>query len=325
MIIFIEILRIIIESYISDTWFKTIMRVLVTGGAGFIGKHLVKSLIEKGNTVTIFDDFSNSKKDSVVALVNIGVKIIEGSITELEDITNATKEHDVVVHLAAKISVDESIKNPSETFHINVDGTKNVLIACEKNHVKKMIIASSAAVYGESLPEIKLTENSEINPISPYGESKVIMEREIREFIAKNTVNCVILRFFNIYGVEQSPEYAGVITKFIKRIAMNKPLEIFGDGMQTRDFVSIKDVINSIYDAIENGKNGTYNIASGKTVKIKELAKFMISSSKKDLEIIYSNAKKGDIRFSHADISLAKKELRYSPKYGLEEIKSLLN
>ena len=301
------------------------MRILVTGGAGFIGKHLVKFLIENGNEVTIFDNFSNSEKGSVLFLVNIGAKIIEGDIIKLQEITNAVKEHDVVVHLAAKISVEESIKNPSETFHINVDGTRNVLIACEKNHVKKLIVSSSAAVYGESLPGVRLTEDSKTNAISPYGESKVIMEREIRESIPKYNMNCIILRFFNIYGAGQSSEYAGVITKFIKRIAMNKPLEIFGDGMQTRDFVSIKDVINSIYDAIANGENGTYNIASGKTVTIKELAEFMISLSGKDLEIIYSDAKKGEIRFSQADISLAKKELRYLPKYGLEEIKNLLN
>ena len=298
------------------------MKILVTGGAGFIGKHLVKFLIEKGSKVTIFDNFSNSE-DSVAALVNIGAKIIEGDITKLDDVINATKNHDIVVHLAAKISVEESIKNPSETFHINVDGTRNVLIACEKNHVKKMIVASSAAVYGESLPGVKLTENSKTNPISPYGESKVMMEREIRKFISKHNINCIVLRFFNIYGVGQSPEYAGVITKFIKRIATNKPLEIFGDGMQTRDFVSIKDVIDSIYDAIENGKNEIYNIASGKTVTIKKLAEFMISLSGKDLEIIYSDTKKGDIRFSQADITLAKKELKYLPKFGLKDIKNI--
>ncbi len=299
------------------------MRILVTGGAGFIGKHLTKFLIEKGNTVTIFDDFSNSEKDSVDFLVNMGAKIIEGDITNLEDIINAANEHDIVVHLAAKISVEESIKNPSETFHINVGGTINVLVACEKNHVKKLIVASSAAVYGEGLPDVKLTEDSKTDPISPYGKSKLMMEHEINEFITKHNINCIILRFFNIYGVGQSPEYAGVITKFMKRIAANKPLEIFGDGMQTRDFVSIKDVIDSIYDGIENGKNGTYNIAGGKTITVKELAEFMISSSGKDSEIIYNDAKKGDIRFSQADISLAKKELKYLPKYGLEEIKNL--
>ncbi len=301
-----------------------LMRVLVTGGAGFIGKHLVSSLLTKGNLVTVFDSFSNSEKSSVSSLVVIGAKIIEGDITRLQDVTNAIKDHDVVIHLAAKISVEESIKNPSETFHINVDGTKNVLVACEKNHVRKLVVASSAAVYGESLQGIKLTEDTKLNPISPYGKSKVMMEQEIKEFTSKHSIDCIILRFFNVYGIGQSPEYAGVITKFIKRIALNKPLEIFGNGMQTRDFVAVQDVVASIYGAILNGKSGTYNIASGKAVTIKELAELMISLSGKNLEIQYLAPKKGDIKYSQADISLAKKELLYAPKFGLEEIKNLL-
>ena len=135
----------------------------------------------------------------------------------------------------------------------------------------------------------------------------------------------VILRFFNIYGKSQSPEYAGVITKFIKKIEMNQSLEIFGDGMQTRDFISVKDVVNSIYHSIENGKNQIYNIGSGKSITIKQLAKLMITLSKKELKINYNDIKKGDIRFSEADVSLAKKELHYLPKYSLESIKNLLN
>ena len=299
------------------------MKVLVTGGAGFIGKHLVRYLLKKGNVVAIFDNFSNSEKSSISSLVDNDAKII-GDITKPEDITEAMKDYDIVIHLAAKISVEESIKNPSETFLINVEGTKNILLACKKNQVKKLIVASSAAVYGEGSPDIKWTEDSKINPTSPYGESKVIMEQEIKEFISKHNINCIILRFFNVYGVGQSPEYAGVITKFIKKIADNKPLEIFGDGMQTRDFVAIQDVVDSIYDAISNGKNGIYNIASGKAVTIKELAELMISMSGKDLDIQYVSPKKGDIKYSQADISLAKKELHYSPKFGLNEIKNLL-
>jgi len=187
-------------------------------------------------------------------------------------------------------------------------------------------VASSAAVYGEGSSDVKLTEKSKTNPISPYGESKVKMEQEIREFASKHDIDCVILRFFNIYGVGQSDEYAGVITKFIERIARNKPLEIFGDGMQTRDFVAVYDVINSIHNAISSGKSGIYNIASGKAVTIKELAEQMISVSGKKLEIKYSTAKKDDIRFSQADISLAKNDLGYYPKIELMEgIKGLLN
>jgi len=301
------------------------MKILVTGGAGFIGNYLVRSLLKNGNFVTIFDNFSNSTKDSITSLVDIGAKIIEGDIIKLLDIVNAVKDQDIVIHLAAKISVSESISNPSETFQVNVDGTRNVLAACEKNHVKKFIVSSSAAVYGESSPNVKLTERSKTNPISPYGESKVRMEQEIREFDSKHGINCVILRFFNIYGIGQTSEYAGVITKFMERITQERPLEIFGNGVQTRDFVAIDDVINSMYNAISHGKSGTYNIASGKAVTIKELAELMLSVSEKKLGVEYFVGKKGDIKHSQADISLAKKELGYSPKFELrEEIKCLL-
>ena len=301
------------------------MKIIVTGGAGFIGKHLVGFLVTKGINVTIFDNFSNSEKNSITYLKNQGVRIIEGDIRKRHEIDNAVKDHDVVIHLAAKISVEESIKNPSETFDTNVNGTKNVLHACKEHKIKKIVVASSAAVYGESEPKIKLTEKSEMNPISPYGESKVMMENEINKNIKKYNLNYVILRFFNIYGLGQSSEYAGVITKFIKKIKANKPLEIVGDGMQIRDFISINDVVDSIFYSIKNGENQTYNIASGNPITIKYLAELMISLSKKDLKIIYNNTKKGDIRFSQADISLAKKELDYLPKISLESIKNLLN
>jgi UDP-glucose 4-epimerase len=297
------------------------MNILVTGGAGFIGKYLVKSLLEKNNSVTIFDNFSNSTKESISSLVEMGVKIIEGDITKPLEIINAVKDQEVLIHLAAKISVSESISNPLETYRVNVDGTRNVLAASEKNNVKKLIAASSAAVYGEGSPDVNLTEKSEANPISPYGESKVKMEQEIREFASKHDIDCIILRFFNIYGVGQSKEYAGVITKLMEKIRQDRPLEIFGNGLQTRDFVSIDDVINSIHNSIACDKNGTYNIASGKATTINELAETIICLSGKKLEIKHITAKKGDIMYSQADISRARKELGYSPKIELDKIK----
>ena len=162
--------------------FDGIMKVLVTGGAGFIGKHLVRTLLEKGYLVTIFDNFSNSTKVSISDILDKGAKVIEGDITKPLEISNAVKNQDVVIHLAAKISVSESIINPAETFQVNVDGTRNVLAACEKNNVKKLIAASSAAVYGNSV-EIPITEKSFPNPISPYGKSK--LSAEIIEKILK--------------------------------------------------------------------------------------------------------------------------------------------
>ena len=300
------------------------MNILVTGGAGFIGKYLVKSLLEKGNSVTIFDDFSNSTKESISSLIEMGVKIIEGDITKPLEIINAVKDQDIVIHLAAKISVSESISNPLQTYRVNVEGTKNILTACEKNNVKKLIAASSAAVYGEGDPNVKLTEEAELNPISPYGQTKVKMESVIKQFESEHLINCIMLRFFNIYGVGQTSEYAGVITKFLERIEQGKSLEIFGDGLQTRDFVAIDDIISSINDGILNGKSGTYNIGNGKSSTIKDLAELMISISGKRLEITYTDSLKGDIRNSQADISLAKKEIKYSPKFDLDKIKELL-
>ena len=300
------------------------MKVLVTGGAGFIGKHLVSFLLKKNYTVTIFDNFSNSTKESISHFIQMGVNVIEGDIINSLDIQDASKNHDIVIHLAAKISVSESIDNPSEVFQVNVDGTKNVLASCEKNHVKKLIAASSAAVYGEGNQDVNLTEETKMNPISPYGESKVMMEEIIRQWKSSYNFNYVILRFFNIYGIGQSSEYAGVITKCLEKIKQKKPIEIFGDGLQTRDFVAIEDVINAIYNAMQSSNSGTYNIASGKTITINELVNKMILSSRKKLEIKHIRAKKGEIRCSHADISKAKKEIGFSPKINLDRIKELL-
>ncbi len=301
------------------------MKILVTGGAGFIGKYLVKYLLENGKKVSILDNFSNSDKKSILSFENKGVKIFEGDITNFDDVLNATKDQDVVIHLAAKISVVESIKNPSETFRINVDGTKNVFEICKKNNVKKLIIASSAAIYDDVKKEIKIKESGKINPISPYGESKMKMEKEIIKFCSENKIDYVILRFFNIYGIGQTSEYAGVITKFLDKIKKNQPLTINGDGTQIRDFVSIFDVIYSISKVIEYQKNGIFNIASGNGITINQLSKLMISLSGKKLDVQNVSIKQGEIKYSQADILLAKEKLGYIPKVDLKEgIKKLL-
>ena len=301
------------------------MKIVVTGGAGFIGLYLINHLLKKENQITILDNFSNSDKNLTKILQHKNLKIIEGDIRKINDVNNCLKEQDIVIHLAAKISVSQSILNPSETFEVNVDGTKNVLEACKKNNIKKIIIASSAAVYGEGGSGMKLKENTKTDPISPYGKSKLIMEQEIEKNLLKyNKLDCIILRFFNIFGVGQTSEYAGVITKFVERISLDKPLEIFGDGMQTRDFVSIHDIVESINAAIKNGKNGTYNIASGKAITINKLAEFMISLSGKNLEIHHISEKHGDIRHSEADISLAREKIGYLPKLKLDEIKKFM-
>ena len=164
-----------------------------------------------------------------------------------------------------------------------------------------------------------------MNPISPYGESKIGMENKIKEFCTENKMNYVILRFFNIYGKGQSKEYAGVITKFLEKIKENKDLEVFGDGLQTRDFVAIDDIINSISKAMEYNKNGIFNIGSGKKITINDLAKLMIKLSGKKLDVKTKIGKQGDIRYSHASILLANEKLGYILKIELKEgIRKLL-
>ena len=298
------------------------MKVFVTGGAGFIGKYLVKKLIEEDLEVTIFDNFSNSRKIDLNQFSN-KIKIISGDITEYDDISNNLSGQDIVIHLAAKISVKDSIINPEKTFETNVDGTENVLNACITNNVKKFIALSSAAVYGNNIDSKKLlNEKSSIIPISPYGESKFKMEQVILNVSRKHKIKCTVLRLFNVYGKGQSNEYAGVITKFESNIKNNQPLIIFGDGTQTRDFVSVDDIVNLINSIIFSKSEKDYvicNVGSGKSTSILELADLMIRLSKKVLKIIHVEEKEGDIMHSSTDIEKAKKEFGYTPQISLIE------
>ena len=297
------------------------MRVFITGGAGFIGHHLAKDLLEKENTVTIYDNLQNSSKNSVNSIQKLGAKFIKGDVTNSNLIKKSIRGSDIVIHLAAQINVQDSIKNPQYTHNVNVTGTLNILLACMENNVKNFIAPSSAAVYGDQ-NDLPLSENSITMPISPYGATKLSMEHYLEAFSRCYDMNCISLRLFNVYGKGQSSSYAGVITKFLQNIQQNKPLVIFGDGSNTRDFVSIYDVVQAFDKSIKkiDGKKGKfYNIASGKYVSIKELAQMMIEISGKKIPIIYKKAKKGDIKNSQVSIWLAKKELGYNPQVDLKE------
>ncbi len=307
------------------------MKIFVTGGSGFIGTHTVDALLKSGNRVTIYDNQDNSTKTNAKHLIKKGARFVKGDITNYKQLARSISGHDAVVHLAAQIDVQESIRDPLLTHHVNTRGTVNLLNACVEHNVKNIVAASTAAVYGE-VKKQPISENSPTNPISPYGVSKISMEFYLKAFSSYHDLNCISLRFFNVYGAGQSDAYAGVITKFMYRVQKNKPLIIFGDGLNTRDFVSVRDVTSAIHLAIKKikGKKGNcYNIASGKHITIKELADTIISISGKSLQIKYQKAKKGDIRKSQPAISLAKKELDYKPKiglkYGLQELMKLNN
>ena len=296
------------------------MKFLVTGGAGFIGRHLVAKLLHDKHEITIFDNFSSSSKNDITHLLEDGVGLVTGDILDYDLLLKSMPNYDFVIHLAAQTSVSQSVANPKTTADIIVDGTVNVLKSCVKTNVKNIIFSSSAAVYGNSINTL-LAENAQLSPLSSYGASKLVAEYNLLAFSKLFGLNCISLRLFNVYGNGQSSE-AGVIRKFLKNISNDVPIEIFGDGTQTRDFIHVSDVIQAFYCAIRNieTKRGeVYNIGSGTATSINELASLLISSKGKDLQVIHKPALEGEIKDSKADISLAENDIGYSPQMSLSD------
>ena len=280
------------------------MRIFVTGGAGFIGTHLCKKLTAL-HKVTVYDNFSNSNKENFPVMKNS--TLIVGDILDNSHLLNSMKNHDVVIHLAAKTDVVDSVNDPDNTFQTNVQGTQNVLNSCQFHNISKIIVTSSAATYQNSNSPV--TETNVLEPLSPYGKSKLDMEK----ITIQSKINYSILRLFNVYGSGQNN---GVIANFKKNISKNNPLIIFGDGNAIRDFIHIDDVVNSIILSM-GSKSGIYNIASGIGTSINDLATLLITLCEKNSEIIYKSARKGEIIFSVADITKSQKELKFQPKISL--------
>ena len=280
------------------------MRIFVTGGAGFIGIHLCKKLASL-HEVTVYDNFSNSNKENFPTMGH--VTLIVGDILDSSTLFDSMKNRDLVIHLAAKTDVINSVSNPDDTFQTNVQGTQNVLDSCNFNKISKISVTSSAAIYENS--DNSVDEESTIKPLSPYGQSKLDMEN----IIIKSKINYNILRLFNVYGNGQNH---GVIVNFVKNISENKPLIVFGDGTSIRDFIHIDDVIDGIILSIES-KSGIYNIASGTGTSINNLAKLLIKISGKNSEIIYKSPRKGEIIYSVSNITKSQRDLGFSPKISL--------
>ncbi len=295
-------------------------KVLVTGGAGFIGSHLVDALVARGVAVTVLDNLSTGKHENIAHHAS-GVTFIEGSITDHDTVMRAAEGVDTIFHLAAVASVQKSIEHPLETHETNTTGTLAIFEAARKLSINKVVYASSSAVYGD-LPDMPKTENSQCCPKTPYGLHKMIGEAYAKLYYELHGVKSVGFRFFNVYGSRQdaSSPYSGVISLFAKLLIEGKQPNIYGDGTATRDFVHVSDVVEANLLAAESDVDfDVFNIATGKEIAINELLQTMNTALGTDITPIYQPERAGDIKRSVADISKAQKMLGWSPKMALQE------
>jgi UDP-glucose 4-epimerase len=303
-------------------------KVLVTGGAGFIGSHVVDSLVDRGYGVRVVDDLSAGKLSNIEAHLKSGrVDFVRGDVKDAEFVRKCVRDVGAVVHLAAITSVPFSVDNPGFTYDTNVAGTLNLLISCAEEKVGKFVFTSSCAVYGE--PQwLPVNEECPTGPISPYAESKLAAEHFCMGFHEKRLLRSVILRLFNVYGPRQGVnDYSGVVTRFIDRSRQGLPLIIYGDGSQTRDFVHVLDVVEAVLSSLENAdaEGEVFNIGSGAPVSVLELAKTVLELTDSNLEILYDKPRVGDVKYSYADVSKATRLLGYKPKLSLKDgLRSLL-
>jgi len=289
---------------------------IVTGGAGFIGSHLTKHLIKKGHNVSVIDSLRRGSFDNLKE-VKDKIDFHEIDILDYDKMKNVAKNVDGIFHQAALGSVPDSFKQPEEYHRVNALGTENVL-KLAKEFGCKVVYASSSSVYGNQ-EKFPIKEDAEKKPLNPYGKSKLDCEQFAKKY-ADLGVKVIGLRYFNVFGIGQNLNYAGVIPKFIERLVQHKSPIIYGDGNQLRNYIFVDDVVEANMLAFESKiKHEFINIATGDMISVKELADVMIRLSGLSIEPIYEQAREGDIEKSQADISLAKKLLDWEPKITLEE------
>ena len=300
-------------------------RYFVTGGAGFIGSHVVRELVKRRHEVLVFDNFSSGRRENLEDLKK-KIKIIKGDIRQYNLLKRCMKNADYVIHLAALVSVPKSVLKPVETDEINVEGTLKLLLAAKDNKVKRFVFASSSAVYGE-VKDKPIKETDEKIPFSPYGLSKLMGEYYCRMFTDIYKLGTVALRYFNVYGPNQAldSQYASVIPNFIVHMLADKRPPIFGDGHQKRDFVYVKDVVRATLKAATSrqSEGKVFNVASGRNYEIIKVVKYLNSITGKDIKPKFLSPRPGDVYKTLASIGLIKKTIGFKPltdfKKGLQE------
>ncbi len=292
---------------------------LVTGGAGFIGSHLVEGLLAHGYAVRVIDNFATGSRANLAAAAE-KIELLEGDVCNLTTVRSAIRKVDVVFHEAALPSVERSVKNPLESNEVNITGTLNVLLAARDNNVKRVVYAASSAVYGDQ-PTLPKVETMTPDPLSPYAIGKLAGEMYAQAFTRLYGLSTISLRYFNVFGPRQDPttQYAGVIAKFIRLALQCQPFPIEGDGEQSRDFTYVENVVDVNLLAADAKFEGSplVNVAFGQRTTINQLAMTLNELTHQNLALVYGAPRAGDVRHSHADISRARQLLGYDPQIDL--------
>jgi len=294
------------------------MKIIVTGGAGFIGSNLVDRLITEGHETVILDDFSSGNEK----FVNSKVKVVRVDIRDADSVDKAFADFkpEAVFHLAAQIDLRKSIENPEMDYEINVTGSKNILESCVKHGVKRFTFSSSAAVYGDN-QNLPIKESEPIAAQTQYGKSKAEIEVELKEKVQKNGIKAVVLRYANVYGPRQGTVgEGGVIAVFCQRLNSGEPLKINGNGEQTRDFVFVDDIVDANLKVLSSKKDfAVYNVSTSKETTINDIAEKLLSISKKGVKVEHSDAIKSEVIRNSLDNHLIKKDIEWSDRINIQE------
>lgn len=291
------------------------MKFVVTGGAGFIGSYVVKHLINSGHQIVVVDDFSRGRMENLTDFES-KIEFQKLDILDFDKLKKILSDSDGIFHQAALTSVPESFSQKEKYHDVNVIGTENIFKIANEYGIK-VVFASSSSVYGNT-ELIPIIENFEKNPINPYGVTK-LEDEKLAEKYHKLGTSIIGLRYFNVYGIGQTNDYAGVITKFYDCIQANQSPKIFGDGSQIRDFVSVEDAAKANFLSMKSNTDFAFlNIGTGITTSVKDLAYLMIKLSKKSIEPVFDKLPPGDIKKSQADVSMAKKMIGWEYETSLE-------
>ena len=293
-----------------------IMKFAITGGAGFIGSNIAKKLLKDNHNVVIIDNLHSGKMENIKDIIN-DIELYEHDIRDFKKIRDILKSTDGVFHEAALTVVQDSFVKKDEYYDVNVNGTENIF-KIAKEFKEKVVFASSSSIYGNA-STLPIKEDSMLNPINPYGDTKLKDEHLAAQY-AKNGLDVIGLRYFNVFGVGQTLSYAGVVTKFMDELKQGNPPKIFGDGSQVRDFVFVEDVADASIQAMYSQiLNGFFNVGTGITTSILELAQIMSDLYNVKIDPVFSSPQKGDVQKSQADITLMKEKIKWNYTINIKD------